>query len=348
MKFNKLTRFIAAGFFLWAALAYSVASIPSGFQGPNPSYHQGFARSASESAYPESRKGLIGAWTPELGVSGFTLHDASGFSRNGVISATTTWTVGANRKSPGYVLDYDGGASGDFTDLGTGLDNNGEITVVLWVNPDAVTGDTDHIISNIDTSLSFADYSLEINRTAGRLSVLWDAAVIVTGNVALSAGTWYHVAFIRAGTTSDWTGLIYVDGVLDNSATSATNPNAINETTAIGRAGSSASSSFTFNGQVGSVLMYDRALNAGEIKFHYQTSLAPFILRPRHFVRAPAAAPPSTTPFRTLMGTGTKIIEKFDWRDHLKDTGGVIDAPSGVEWEKFERRAYPCGDTYCY
>jgi len=74
------------------------------------------------------------------------------------------------------------------------------------------------------------------------------------------------------------------------------------------------------NDIVGGVVM--TAVNTPSIATHvsvFNPSMA-FI------ITAPTAAAPSATPERMKMGVGTRIIE-------------------GLEWK---RRAYPCGETYCY
>jgi len=74
---------------------------------PRPSYGQGFARSAGESAYPKFWEGLIGAWVPELGPTGNTLIDVSGFGHHGTLTLmdpSSDWVIGANQRAPGYAF----------------------------------------------------------------------------------------------------------------------------------------------------------------------------------------------------------------------------------------------------
>lgn len=56
-----------------------------------PSYANGFARCAGESAYPELWKGLVGAWVPTMGNTGKVLRDVSGHGMDGPIIGTQTW-----------------------------------------------------------------------------------------------------------------------------------------------------------------------------------------------------------------------------------------------------------------
>ena len=65
----------------------------AGRQDYRPSFAQGFAHSAVESAYPELWRGLVGAWAPMLGVTGNRLLDWSGFGRNGSVVGGV-WAAG--------------------------------------------------------------------------------------------------------------------------------------------------------------------------------------------------------------------------------------------------------------
>lgn len=56
-----------------------------------PSYKTGYAKSASESAYPELWDGLAGAWVPSLGNTGHALLDLSGNGHNSTIWTNPYW-----------------------------------------------------------------------------------------------------------------------------------------------------------------------------------------------------------------------------------------------------------------
>jgi hypothetical protein len=55
-----------------------------------PSFREGFARCAAESACPELWRGLVGAWAPSLGVTGRTILDWSGFGRTAFNNANAS------------------------------------------------------------------------------------------------------------------------------------------------------------------------------------------------------------------------------------------------------------------
>jgi hypothetical protein len=72
-----------------------------------PSYKAGYAKSASESAYPELWDGLVGAWMPSLGVTGIErVFDVIG-RNHGVIADSEAGDI-----KPNYLhLDADGGGT---------------------------------------------------------------------------------------------------------------------------------------------------------------------------------------------------------------------------------------------
>jgi hypothetical protein len=154
--------------------------------------------------------------------------------------------------------------SSSYIHLGTGLDVNSALTISAWFNTDTVLFLPRQILCNCNAAGNQQDYLLEINRTAGKLGFWWANSIILTGSTALSAGTWYHVAAVRSGSSGNWTAQLWLNGVLDNSATTALNPNASSAGTAIGRAGDLAS--LYFDGLIDEVALWSRALNSTDIR----------------------------------------------------------------------------------
>lgn len=81
--------------------------------------------------YPSLRQGLIGAWCPSLGMSGYTLLDRSPFNRNAAFTAPSAgqW-VGSPR---GLAVKFDGTSQYASTTIASGL--SGSFTFAAWVNP---------------------------------------------------------------------------------------------------------------------------------------------------------------------------------------------------------------------
>ena len=101
-------------------------------RGIRPSYHQGYARNASESENPGSWLGLVGAWAPALGPTGSTLRDVSGNNNHGTLTdmdPATDWVISGNPRLPGWALDFDG--SNDYIDIPSF--NVANITIEAWI-----------------------------------------------------------------------------------------------------------------------------------------------------------------------------------------------------------------------
>ncbi|MCK4828749.1 LamG domain-containing protein, partial [bacterium] len=213
----------------------------------------------------------LGHWSFDEGY-GDTANDSGTGGNNGDLAGSCpgaatcpTWT---NSGKFGKALSFDGN---DYVDAGTNLDINGELTISAWIKPDVDTGGPHMIVGNDGTAVG--DYALEINRTAGRVSAYWGNQVIITSDSSINTTDWQHVTLVRKGSTSDWTAEIYIDGILDKTATTSVNTTGTNETTAIGVAGSSGA--YDFEGDIDEVKIYNSALTQDQIKLLYnQTSAA--------------------------------------------------------------------------
>lgn len=93
-----------------------------------PSYKAGYAKSASESAYPELWDGLVGAWVPEFGIKGSRLKDLAGY-KDDANSSTPIATVTTERGFAFNPSDNNAVSTGG-SDLRLGKD----ITIAYWVN----------------------------------------------------------------------------------------------------------------------------------------------------------------------------------------------------------------------
>lgn len=176
---------------------------------------QMFARSASESRYPQLWRGLVGSWS--LGPTGVTLRDWSGRANHGTLTDMdqgTDWVVSTHKGVSSWVLDFDG--SNDLVNVPNAdvLDFTSDYSVALWVYPRAInafnnlltrgTGDSDDIeiyvsaangitiVHNRDNggTLEFASNGSSFNVSGaggwGTLSInLWTHLVITKGG-----GSW--------------------------------------------------------------------------------------------------------------------------------------------------------------
>ncbi len=217
---------------------------------------------------PDLQSGLVGHWTFDGKDMGPNVLDKSvnanhGNAVYGTTGQTSTSTVAGRI---GQALNFDG--VNDYVNAGTGLDQNGEVTISAWINTRTIAANRLMIVSNSNSAGSGVDYQLEINRTAGKISLLRsNVAVTVTGNKTLQINKWYHVVAVLSGSTGNWLGKIYVDGEFDNHGADANNPSATNQTTFIGEYGPFGR---PFNGFIDDVRIYNYALATSTINKLYK------------------------------------------------------------------------------
>ena len=199
--------------------------------------------------------------------SGYLLPDLSGRGNHGTLTnmdAGTDWVGAAVRGVHGRVLDYDG--TNDYTDCGTKLNAAlvDKLTISMWA-VFRTRNTVNAAISNLAGGNN--GFALEMGRTASKLTWLQNGAsidAISTGSI--TDADWHHIVVTRNGTTGNWTIMFAIDGVTSTHTTTV-NPVAasISGMLAIGRYGSF-TGGFNFNGQIGEVAIYQRALSEAEIR----------------------------------------------------------------------------------
>jgi len=238
-----------------------------------PSWQNGFARSASESANPGLFEGLIGSWMPSFGPTGKTLRDVSGYRNDGTFTNMffNDWVIGER----GYVLDFDG-SDDHIVVSDRDLLSPKHVTISSWVNfTDISAGSTVHVVAMKDH-----EYVLQAANSADAIQV----GVSFTGttfNILASStsatsleGEWHHIAMTWDGEVLS----VYIDGVED-ATTSAFSGSIQNTSNDLAIGIKIAEEGGTVNpllGQISSVNIYDRALSHNEIQQLYVDTLAPF------------------------------------------------------------------------
>ena len=244
-------------------------------QQTRPSYGQGFARSAGQSAYPGLWKGLVGAWVPAIGVTGNTLFDMSGNRRNGVITGAL-WKP----TTEGYALDFNGTSDDVSIDHHADLTftNDDPFSISVWFR---TTGTSNEIL--VSKLSSLVGYELVV-ATFGQLRVhligSWSADRIQKQTDAgYDDGEWHHGVLTYDGSSTAAGTLLYVDGSLQADSTTV---DALSLTLASsGQLRLSERGDGGSNGDVDifSVSIYRRVLTPNQIRTLYEVPLAPFRLR---------------------------------------------------------------------
>jgi len=237
-------------------------------------------------------QGLVGAWCPSLGPSGYTLLDRSGRGRHGTLTnmdAGTDWLA-----SPGgWVMDYDG--SNDYTVIGSANSQfiNTALTLTGWLNTTVSGGDTTNAVIASCVSNGFtANFAVTVNITGGTNKLnMWNTAAGATVNSATSVntGAWIFWTVTRDASTTK----IYINGREDASAATGTPDTSTTQGLSIGRIGA-------FNGyytpmQCGDIGIWHRTMTAPEVWQLWQMGQAGLgrLLTPQrrsYAFRVPAAA----------------------------------------------------------
>lgn len=280
--------------------------MPRGRQTP-PSYHQGYARSAGESAYPGSWRGLIGAWVPALGPTGLTLRDVSGYGRDGTLTSMTTsaWIISADSKRQGYALSF----GGDTTDDNILISDNdafsfvGDLpfSIIAWGYLTSTAAVNKAILMKWNSaSVNQREYQFYITTGNAHFFAMYDKNV--SGNNIRSFGDndlsttmlnkWVHYAATYDGSNSETGIKVYINGIQDagTQTENGTYPGMTNTAVNLLIGARNVGASLEWPGNFAEHRLYNRELSAGEMLVDSKIPLAPFVLRPRAFVKAPAAA----------------------------------------------------------
>lgn len=109
-----------------------------------------------------------------------------------------------------------------------------------------------------NTTLGGLDYQWMITQTVAGKLVFHQrslASVVLTSAATLSPSTWYRVKFERTGSSGNWTVNLYLNGVLDSTATTSTDPGTLSATTTSSRLFDTFGSPPRFDGSLADVRM---------------------------------------------------------------------------------------------
>lgn len=202
----------------------------------------------------------VGKYIPTTNavVGSVTAYDLSSNSYSGTLTNGVSYSSSNN----GYFV-FDG--TNDYIDFQnpSGLDLYSQMTLSAWMKTSVTTYQS--ILARGRGNSQWSGYELAVNaggaarvtaENAAGTSTTFD---LVTGQIA--DNVWHNVVFTYNGTT----GIIYIDGVLQNTATGTFTSNSWYNY--IGRRNASA----YFNGNIGKVSIYNRALSSAEVKQNFDS-----------------------------------------------------------------------------
>lgn len=220
-------------------------------------------------------QGLVGAWCPSLGATGFRLQDRSGRNNHGTLTnmVSTSWVTSGGKGA----LDFDN--SDDFVNVGAGnlLLSDSGFSVTGWFNVRS-TSSWRSFASKVNANNTNRQMFLGINGgfgppTAGLSFFTNSAGSGSIGTSALTVNRWYFFSATHIGSSATANNLFVFsqdggseamtrfsgNGGID--ADSGVNP------IRIGRFHDA--SPLTMDGQLDDIRVYNRALTAPEIRQLY-------------------------------------------------------------------------------
>ena len=239
-------------------------------QRSRPSWKQGFARSADESAFPNLWTGLVGAWIPSFGPTGDILFDVSRYKNHGTLTdmdSATDWVIAEDERISGYALVFLGGLGAQYIDI-VGTWSLTDWTIYLWVkSTDTTTGDyiSDFgVINQASIIKGFQDGFYNIFGGAYPTGTAADSQIPIT-----AAGVWDNVVWTQRETNIKG----FVNGVEHISVTRTGGDFFPGSNLQIGRTFAGGNN---FGGQIADYRIWDHAKTANEIQQLYEDPLAPF------------------------------------------------------------------------
>jgi len=250
-------------------------------------YQQGFTRNKAEALNEGLWDGLVGCWASSLGNTGNMLRDAV-YGNNASFTNMdgSNWMIDSGR----YCLDLDGSTESlQVQNVSNRYESLGALTISVWVKPD----NADYsgvLVEKVQTDIVLEQTSSGSGR--------WQVAIATSGgSVTVQATTaphappditrWNHIAATYDGSTVR----LYVNGREANTGSLTGTLIASGNDFHFGvNANSSDVPVFSwYDGSLGDICYYNRALTQSEITQLYVDPSALFRLKPQPFV-VPVAA----------------------------------------------------------
>jgi type II secretory pathway pseudopilin PulG len=207
--------------------------------------------------------GLVGHWKFDE-KSGSTAYDSSGNGNIGILYNSPTRTASTSCKV-GSCMSFDG--VNDYVQVPTSASLNPTtvLTMEVWIKS---TGNAESDGRIISKRAGVVGYEMLLMTASGLIEVFIgtpNGYVSVDSNTKVNDGNWHHIVVTR----NEADIRIYVDGVLDRTASSYTGSVENTSNLFLGRYSPTAIR--FFNGSIDDVRIYNRALSASEISQIYNS-----------------------------------------------------------------------------
>jgi len=213
---------------------------------------------------------------PAIVTDGLVLNLDAGFAPSYPTTGTTWYNMGPNSlnatltNGPSFQsgLIYFDGTDDQATIAGTSpaLDITSQITMIAWVNPTTIGGSWQGIFLR----QTVGDYELWMFGNKLRYGLRLNGTMYRdSGNISLTANTWYMLAWTYDGSTVR----LYVNAVADSTFSRSGAISTSDGTIYIGYSGFA---SERFNGYIAACQLYNKALSASEILKNYNAQKSRF------------------------------------------------------------------------
>ena len=234
------------------------------------------AYNPSEALYPSLRKGMVGAWVPEMEHTGAHLIDYSGYGNNGVLTNMDPGTDWVHTEN-GLALDFDGSNDYVLIPRQPQLEVTDKVTIAAWhKNSSNIFNKT---IAALHRGNAMA-YGLRKIDTASPNSqvgfMVWTPG---TGGsqaeITYNSGTLVDEWIFSVGTYDGTTMRLYYQGDEVNTGTAASG-DISTQFPADFSIGARYNGANYFTGQIGCVMVWDEVKTADDIWLMYVDRFSPF------------------------------------------------------------------------
>jgi hypothetical protein len=210
--------------------------------------------------------GLTGSWNMDEG-AGTMAYDSSDNSNDGTLTGGPVWTADSSPLAGGGgSLKFDGVDDYVSVDNDASLKPTSAIAISAWIKCDNPSSGTfRYIIDQDSPNYSGKGYSLYFSTNNSLYFTTRSTAANVSSILGTVDGNWHFLVATWDGTNQK----VYLNGVLKDTDPRTSNIEYRTDNYPFTVGTKSQSSDFYFNGSIDEVRIYNRAVSAEEVRYHY-------------------------------------------------------------------------------